>query len=358
MPLLAQPPVKFIENKQPDMSLVTSLLSECAAQNQWANFGPLYHRLADEYAQFMQLSDDVAVVPCANAGLGLELQARLMAAQAGVSQIRWVGPSLSFRNLGRGYFSDMTVLDCDALGVLDLSLVKTLPLDSYDGLVVVNPFGMSRDFDGLIAFAKANEKKLLIDNAAGIDRTVPDWPWQVFSLHQTKPYGMGEGGMIIVPRGERDQLVDLMNYGHAPEDPALWLNNCKISDIACAFHLARLQTVKNWESLYRDQCARIEGLFAKLGVCPLHNPERAPLVTSLPFLMPDVVDLERLVAPRQIPVARQYTPLGSNKHATWLHERLINFPSHPDMSQLSDDRILCDIEELLTCYGPKGEDLA
>ena len=82
--------VKFVEAKCPDMKLVTRLLDECAAVNQWANFGPLYHRLADEYADHMNLGPGLALTPCANAGIALEMVARAMAADAGQPKLRWI----------------------------------------------------------------------------------------------------------------------------------------------------------------------------------------------------------------------------------------------------------------------------
>lgn len=337
------------------MALVATLLSECEAQNHWANFGPLYHRLADEYSQHMQIRDDAALVPCANAGIGLELMARCLAAQAGVPELRWVGPSLSFKNLGRGYFTPMIPLDCDTSGLLDLDALARLPIDSYDGIVVINPFGMCTDFSSLIHFAKAMGKQLLIDNAAGIDPKIPDWNWQVFSLHHTKPYGFGEGGLVLVPREFEESLRDLMNYAQIPENPVHWLNNGKISDVACAFHLARLRGLAAWENAYRDQRARIAGLFARAGVYPLFDPEPAPLTTSLPMLFPQAVEDALLAAPRPIPVSRQYIPLTSQPQADALYKRLINFPSHPDMAQLTDDQIVSEIDKLLACCIPVSE---
>lgn len=345
-------PVKFIENKQPDMVLVATLLSECAAENQWANFGPLYHRLADEFSQHMNLGDDVALVPCANAGIGLELLARSAAVQAGAAALRWVGPSLSFRNLGRGYFAQMTLVDCDTSGLLDLDAVRQLPVDSYDGIVVINPFGMCTDFSAFIRFAQSTGKRLLIDNAAGIDRKIPPWPWQVFSLHQTKPYGVGEGGLVLVPHAMKDLLRDLMDYARPPKDPAHWLNNGKISDIACAFHLARLRGLSTWENAYRDQRARIAALFERAGMSVLFDPVKAPLSSSLPVLLAGKIDDAALSVPRLIPVSRQYSPLVSRPHADALFARLINFPTHPDMAQLTDSQITAEIDRLLACCGP------
>lgn len=341
--------MKFIENKPLDMALVGDLFEECRAVNHWANFGPLYHRLADEYAQHMGLGADVILTPCANGGIGLELLARAVTQEQGVSKLRWVGSAFSFKNLGRGYFADMQLLDCDAGGMLDLDALKALPTDSYDGFVVTNPLGMSRDFDRFIAFANASGKKMLIDNAAGMDRVVPDWPWQSFSLHHTKPYGMGEGGLVLSPRGIQEELIYLINYDKMPENPAHWANNGKISDLSCAFHIARLRGIDQWENAYRDQRARIAGLFADCGVQPLLDPQDAPLTNSLAVLFPGPLDPKKLKRPFRIATARQYEPLADRPQARAIHDRIINFPTHPDMAQLTDSDIVADIEGLLSC---------
>jgi dTDP-4-amino-4,6-dideoxygalactose transaminase len=243
----------------------------------------------------------------------------------------------------------MTLLDCDGVGLLDLDALTGLPADSYDGIVVINPFGMCRDFTPFIRFAQRIGKKLLIDNAAGLDRDIPDWSWQVFSLHQTKPYGVGEGGLALVPQSCGDLLQSLMNYAQIPENPAHWLNNGKISDIACAFQIARLRGIATWEGAYREQRARIAGLFARVGIVPLFDPDTAPLTTSLPMHLPAPVDNAKLVAPRLIPVSRQYAPLVSRPQVDALYARLINFPTHPDMAQLTDERIMSEIRQLLEC---------
>ena len=38
-----------------------------------------------------------------------------------------LGKRISFKNLGRGYFTDMQVLDCDDQGLLDLAALEAVP---------------------------------------------------------------------------------------------------------------------------------------------------------------------------------------------------------------------------------------
>ncbi len=346
-PIVGSRRVKFIEAKQPDMDLVDALLDECRAVNHWANFGPLHDRLAAEYAEHMNLPAGVALTPCANGGIALELLARALAAEAGKPALRWVGSAFSFKNLGRGYFADMTFLDCDRRGVLDLAALEKLPPDSYDGIVVTNPFGMHSGFEDFIRFARATGKKLLIDNAAGIDRHVPDWPWQAFSLHHTKPYGMGEGGLALAPAESREFLRLLINYDKAPSDPSHWLNNGKISDISCAFLIARLRRAGQWEPAYMEQRQRVLDISAGFGLSSLLPVDGAPPTTSLPILFGAPVEATATAPTNHVDIARQYEPLAPLARVRELHAQMVNFPTHPDMCALTDTRIAEDIERLL-----------
>ena len=198
----------FVENKSLNFQHIEEMLRECSEANRWANKGPLYHRLADNYADFFEIQSDRAVIPCANCGVGLEALARLLGSRHG-RKLRWVAPSYSFLNLGRGYFGDVTFIDCDRQGTLSLSALNELDPASYDGVIVINPFGISDQLDPYIRFARANGKELIIDNACGIGQKLPDWPWQSFSLHHTKPFGFGEGGGLRLCRGMRQRNIIL-----------------------------------------------------------------------------------------------------------------------------------------------------
>ncbi|NNU81781.1 hypothetical protein HMH01_15175 [Halovulum dunhuangense] len=333
--------IAFIEAKVPDMQRIGQLLHVCRTENQWANRGPLYHMLANRYSEWFNLPADRAVLPCANGGIGLEAMARHQAVSAG-RKLRWVASAFSFANLGRGYFTDMRFVDCDDRGMLDLAALRALDPDTYDGIVVVNPFGLARDFTGYVEFAGQNDKALLIDNAAGVDRDIPDWPWQSFSLHHTKPYGAGEGGLIVVPAEAAEAIYGLIDYGARPSDPAAWLNNGKLSDIACAFQIDRLERAPDWAPLYLEQAARVRRIATGLGLQPLLGDDRSPPATSWMYLATDPVPLERLRQSTRLRLAKYYQPLAPIEAAPRAHAlfaRLFNIPTHPDVGGLSDGEL-------------------
>jgi dTDP-4-amino-4,6-dideoxygalactose transaminase len=339
--------VKFVESKSVDISRVDALLDACRARNEWANQGPLYEALKIAYSEYLGLGAQQEITPCANGGIALEAMARLLASREG-RKLRWVVSAFSFQNLGRGYFSNVTFVDCTDEGLLDLDAVKALSPESYDGLVVVNPLGHGRDFGRYTRFARETGKKLLIDNAAGLGEHIPDWHWQSFSLHHTKPFGMGEGGLALTPADASEELYALLNYGQVPSDPGAWLNNGKISDIACAFHIDRLEKFAVWMPRYREQAERIHQIATALGLKTVLPFDQSVPAMSWAFRTPVPVPLHRVARSESLVFAKYYKPLKEMSQTVDLYESIINIPTHPDMAAISDQRISDEISALMS----------
>lgn len=242
----------------------------------------------------------------------------------------------------------MDFVDCTAEGLLDLDEVRKLPPESFDGLIVVNPFGLCADFSAYIEYARETGKELLLDNAAGVHDRIPDWPWQAFSLHHTKPYGMGEGGLALTPADTAEDLYALLNYGPAPERAADWLNNGKISDISCAFLIDRLEKAAHWVPRYHAQAERVHGIARKAGLNPIRPFAQTAPVMSWAFSANHEIPPESLQSPETISFAKYYKPLRPLPRTTALYAHLINIPTHPDMEKLSDKCLRADLDLLLT----------
>lgn len=330
------------------MQRVAELLESSAAMNGWANRGPVYRRLAETYEAHLSLPADQALVPVANGGVALEAMARLHAAKAG-RKLRWVASAYSFQNLGRGYFSDVTFVDCDTEGLLDAAALAALDPSAWDGVVITNPFGLYTDFSSIAAVAHRLGKAVIVDNASGLHSVVAELPWQAFSLHHTKPYGMGEGGLALVPRTDAEALYNLVNYG--PDIDAItrahWFVNGKLSDISAAFLIDRLEQLPNWGAKSRDQRDRIIALAAQAGLTPLTAPASDIPLTSMPFLANTLVPQPAIDATRHVTLAKYYRPLADLPRVTGIYERLVNIPCHPDMDLLHDTQIVTDIESCL-----------
>ena len=336
--------IAFVEQKGPDLSRVDALLKLSDARNHWANRGPVYRLLQDRLTSYLTLPEGCIAVPLSNGGVALEAMARLHAKRAG-RKLRWVASAYSFQNLGRGYFADVQFVDCNAEGLLSLSAVEALDPDSFDGVIVTNPFGLYRDLSAFAAFARQSGKPVLVDNAAGLFEDIPDLPWQAFSLHHTKPFGMGEGGVAVVPEADEEDLYALVNYGAeiADRDRAHWFQNGKLSDISAAMHLDRLEKVLDWIPPNLEQRARVIALAADLDLQPLYRPETSIPMTSMPFLCPRPIAEEATLRARFATFAKYYRPLAPLPNVTALYRHLVNIPCHADMACLSDDQIRADL---------------
>jgi dTDP-4-amino-4,6-dideoxygalactose transaminase len=338
--------IKFVEAKSLDITHVANLLEICAERNHWANRGPLYAMLAERYADHFDLEADRAVTPCANGGIALEAMSRLLGQRAG-RPLRWIGSAFSFQNLGRGHFADMTFVDCTAQGLLDLDQVRALPQDGFDGLIVVNPFGLFNDFSAYFDYARASGKALLIDNAAGVNDRIPEWPWQAFSLHHTKPYGMGEGGLAVTPADAAEDFYALLDYGTLPGRPSDWLNNGKLSDIACAFLVDRLDKIDNWSPAYHEQAERVHGIAQSFGLTPIRPFGMTAPATSWAFTAEAEIPLRCIHTARHLHFAKYYKPLRKLSMAQGLFDRLINIPTHRDVGRLGDAALREDLDRIL-----------
>lgn len=321
-------------------------LEWCAERNHWANGGPLWDELAKQFQQHMRLDARQALVPCSSGGIALEAMARLWQQRLG-RPLRWAIPSFSFRNLGRGWFAGALVVDCDQDGMIDVEALDDPGPGRYDGIIAVNPLGAATSFASVIAFAQDRGVPLIIDNAAGLGPEVPDHDWQTFSLHHTKPYGMGEGGLALLPAEATEAFKALIGYGDLPDPPSIWLNNGKISDISCAFLLDRLQDAADWSQAYATQRQRILALAAEFGLLPLPGVASATCpLTSVALQSATGIAPENLKNTRHFVPAKYYQPIAPTPTATALFAKLVNIPAHPTMARLSDDQIREDLGHL------------
>ena len=135
------------------------------------------------------------------------------------------GPTLTMGGLGimgfvprmLGPLAGATVLDCDDKGLLDLETLAALDPDSWDGAVLTNVFGLRSDLHEYVKLCRDLGKDLIVDSAGlllGFSRqNARGSADEILSFHQTKPWGMGEGGCAIVTREQAPKLREFMNCG-------------------------------------------------------------------------------------------------------------------------------------------------
>jgi hypothetical protein len=214
-------------------------------------------------------------------------------------------------------------------------------------LIITNPFGLCDDFSSYTSFAREVGKPLLIDNASGMHTRIPNVPWQAFSLHHTKPYGVGEGGLALVPSADIEDLYGLVDYASENGGSEHWFGNGKISDISCAFHLDRLLRIHQWAPRYLEQQERVVALAASMGFRPLSLPPKGLPMTSVPLIAPRPISEACIQQSSYVTLAKYYKPLRPLPNVMALFEGLVNLPSHPDTASVSDSQLSDELAWLI-----------
>lgn len=134
--------------------------------------------------------------------------------------------------------------------VISIDQVKEILKSKKFEVAAVLPtriFGFITDFSDLIEFCSENQIPVLIDAAA----TFPDKPdvwnfeyqatFEVFSLHATKVFGIGEGGLIVGKKRMIERVSERSNFGISISDPEHFRDglNAKADEFTAARALAR-----------------------------------------------------------------------------------------------------------------------
>jgi dTDP-4-amino-4,6-dideoxygalactose transaminase len=201
----------------------------------------------------------------------------------------------------------------------------------------------------LAAACSRQSIKLVIDNAAGlgVDREVVSrlsipGAIEVFSLHATKPFGIGEGGVVMCPPAMEDDIRSALNFG-------LWSAgslergrgiNGKMDELSAAMARAvlarlppRIAQRQKMAARYNELCSsRLSG-FSQPGA-----EDRAPW-QCYPLRLPDGLDADlvtKTATANGLALRRYYhpslrtgsSPAPPNAHA--LGERMVCLPIYDD----------------------------
>jgi len=144
--------------------------------------------------------------------------------------------------------------------------------------VVLCPFGLRSDFALHAKIASKYDATLVIDNAAGLGvarNPLESAPhvFEAYSLHATKPFAIGEGGLIFANESSETSLRMAINFGlPAVADHPLptWGINGKLSEFHAAIGLGVAASFQDHLRARRDMADRyIEALadFPEVAIC-------------------------------------------------------------------------------------------
>jgi len=337
-----QPVCAYIENKEIDYQLLEEILSLSKYHNHWANFGPVSELLESTIGNLIKINQDKSVILCKSATQALHTLINMYEIKA-ERPLRWVISSFGFISTAIGTLSNAHIIDCDTKGILNIEQLKLLDIKTWDAVLITNTFGLCNDIKKFIKYCYDNNKILLIDNAMALlteTRKNKQAPCEVISFHQTKPWGIGEGGCAIVNSEDIDLFRSLLNFGigHTGKNNQHYING-KLSDFDSALILQRLAHIQYWKNLYKLQEKRVHHIAIKCGLSPLSSCPENIIMGNLPFLLDHEISIDNLKNP-WIVMHKYYKPLSKNTpNANNIYNRIINIPCHPQISKVSEKKI-------------------
>ena len=353
--------IGFLENKVYDFSRISELMTLSISANHHANSGPVCRLLEAVIGLITKLETDQKVVAVSSGTSALHLACNFHRVVNQKPEMRWVTSAFTFKSSTVSNLSGSIVIDCDQYGRFDLNCLKELPLASYDGVIFTNVFGQMADWDDVDAFCKNNNKKLVIDNATGLLDHIEtpikgEAPIEIISAHHTKPWGVGECGLILCSADQEPLIRKLSNFGddHIPQTQAA-ASNFKLSDLAAAAVIDRLERMPFWAPLYSQQESRIakilEDDFKSISSLKGTTEPKSPR-THAPFT--NQFPIENFKHTSSLTFMKYYQPLAPNyeynndlSNALALYKKILCIPNNPEYLTVSTDQLIYDFKKIL-----------
>jgi len=322
-------------------------LEESYAHNLFTNFGPVANRFETALAaRFGEAGDAFVAVSSATAGLAACLIAQRVTGVVLVPAFTFPASAGAIRMAG----AEPMLVDVDPVTwACDVQkLGRALDRTNAEAVMLVAPFGICQDFSAHVALCQSRGVAVVIDNAAGLGggprsrRRLRGEAYEVYSLHATKPFGIGEGGVVQTTADRAAGVRAAINFGFpqgAPEHRSRWGINGKMSEFAAAVGMAMLDRYGDVLAIRHRQAQRYIELFAGFGdIAIQHGVADAPWHV-FPCLLPSpaaAADFTEEAARRGLEVRRYYRPslsrwggiatTGKCQVSEMLAERMICLP--------------------------------
>ena len=267
--------IPLLRPRLPDLRSISSYIERIDQAQIYSNHGPLVRELEFKYANILGV-DPRNVVAITNATLGITL------AVQNHSPDHWRVPDFTFSATALAVLNAGKKLEL--VDVDEQSWGLPLPVGRENlnvGHLVVMPFGNNSTFERWL-----NIPNVVFDAAASLGD--PHWKLEklastqtiVFSLHATKVFGAGEGGLVICgDSANADLMRASISFGfNSNREISTLGTNAKMSEYSAAIALAALDQkdveVSEWESSQRnarDLASSVNHQNPNLQGCPI-NP--------------------------------------------------------------------------------------
>ena len=308
----------FIRPDVPPICAWTPILEEAYRAGRFSNFGPLSRRLEAVLAATWGGPDTACVAASSGtAALAAPLIAGRVSGRvilpaftfpATLSAIRMAGAEPFLVDVAPTHWR----MEADTLS-------RALDATGARAAVVLSPFGLRSNFAAHSDVLGRRGGMLVIDNASGlgVERQLVEAAPHCFeacSLHVTKPFAVGEGGVIFAHLSLEASLRRALNFGLSPTSPADlegWGINGKLSELHAAVGLAAAVGYENRVARRRQLVRRYAAVTLAYPAVTAVTDPMAAAWQFFPLLMPDSTTAGRFIteaAARGMETRRYYVP--------------------------------------------------
>lgn len=359
----------FIKPHFPAPELVAEDYKNIVDSNWFTNFGPFETRFREQAAGYISSESFGVTVP--NATLGLELAIRaLMKPEGNKKEV--IMPSFTFIAGAEALISNgLTPVFVDINPTtwqpsLDLAREYIVQhKDNIAGLLLCNVFGVGNpDIKGWEGLAKEYELPLIVDSAAGFGSLYEDGTkvgsrgdCEIFSFHATKPFAVGEGGLIATKNiALAEKVREMSNFGfNASKEVAYIGTNAKLQELNAAIGLRQLENFSDRLSNRRESLVKYKSLLPNFQF--QQNDERSTIAfvsvkassgeqaqRIINSLLENGIEARKYYKPLHYEnELKKYTKIASTLDVTEdVYASIISLPLHDDMNQ-EDIKLIADL---------------
>jgi dTDP-4-amino-4,6-dideoxygalactose transaminase len=366
--------IRFQAPQLPRVEDVAAYFARSEEIGWYSNRGPCHELLVERLEDFLGC---VRCVPVANATLGLMLALRALVGTAGGRRREVLIPSFTFAaTINAVLWAGLEPVFVDVEGDswhLDPTNVEhalAARSGSVAAVLACSTFGVPPSAAHRAAWqdaARAAGVALLVDSAAGFGATDDDGQVlggqgeaEVFSFHATKPFAIGEGGLVTTKDDEiADRIKELANFGF--EGGIINANiglNAKLPEWSAATALAVLDRYDDVLARRRASAGRIVEELSQHGYqgqsgaggaawqfVPVLAPTRAVRTAALKCAQSDEIEvrsyfsvpLHRMPAFASVPIA------GGLRRTEDLAARALSLPMANDLGASDLDAIVASL---------------
>ncbi len=312
--------------------------------NQWyTNFGPLYQKFLQQLnKQFPQST--IALTSSGTSALELALQALNLKRGSTVLLPALTFPATVIAVIKAGLRPVISDIDPETWQLTPTIATELISYHKIDAIMPVATFGVPVDEAEWDIFCEKSNLPVVIDAAGAFgNQRVGKFCHTVFSLHATKAFSAGEGGMVVSANAQFGNcIIRASNFGinaNGLVDGLTLGTNAKLSEFHAAVGLASLQL---WPSQMQQRLELLTQYQTQIENCNLDIELQSGIskqcLSLLNFKFPAEVDVEVL--------SKRLNQLGIETRR-WYYPLIPNHPNFSGTKVLGDLNIANNVSKTL-----------